>query len=668
MKLLEKFRFKEGIELKNRIVMPAITVNFTEKGEVSDKLVDFYLKMAKGGVGMIIVGGCTINETAGGEFMLSLKDDYVIEEFKKLTEAISREGAVPLAQLFHGGRYVHSFLIKGRKPLSPSPVISRYTGELPKEMTIEEIIQVEEDFVKAAIRAIKAGFNGVEIIGSAGYLISQFLSPAVNKRKDLYGGGRLNRFRFLKEIILKIREGIGDKVLLGVRLSGNEYIEGGGGIEDLKFYLKELNKLPVSYVSITGGWHEATFPQITYHVPPAAFSYLGRIAKQHTDLPIILSNRINRVEVGEELLNHGYCDLVAMGRAVIVEPELPLKVLNDEPLFHCIACNQGCFDNIMTLKSLECSVRPELELGDTIHIASKKRRVVVVGAGPAGLRVAYTASRRGHEVLLFEKEKSPGGLIKYISRLPHKKEFIYIIQDLISHIEKLKNVKLYLEVEMTPLQIKEVDYDAVVIATGSTYPPPLSIKGIDGKWGNIYSVIDILKDNFVLTGDNVVIIGGGGAGLDVALKLASIGTLSPDQLYFLFRYEAEKVELLKELVTKGKLNITVVEKLRHVGKDIGPSTRWVIKKEIEMRGINLITESEVVEVKRDSVVIVHRRSEKISEVPADLVIYATGCIPQRSLYDTLHDKIDEIYLVGGALGGRDIKFALSSSEKVARLL
>ena len=665
MLILKEFQLKDRV-LRNRIVMPAMHLGYSEKGKVTDRLIEFYKLRAEGGVGLIIVGGCRVDEFSGGDYMLSLKDDSFIEGFKKLTSVVKSYGSVILAQLFHAGRYVHSFHIGNKTPLSSSAVRSRFTGEVPKEMTIDEIKETQDHFVEASLRAIKVGFDGVELIGSAGYLISQFLSPSVNKRKDRYGGSRLNRFRFLKELILKIREGIGDSYILGVRLSGNEYVEGGGGVDDFRFFVRELDKLPVDYISVTGGWHEAFLPQITYHVPSSAFSYLGRIAKAHTNKPVILSNRINKVEIGETLLKEMYCDLVAMGRALVADPFLPRKIREGKPIIHCIACTQGCFDNIMRMMPVECSVRPEIELGEAkkIEIAKRRKRVVVVGGGPSGLRASLTLFKRGHEVLLFEKEEELGGMVNYISKLPHKREYRYIVEDLKALI-KNTDIKVYLGREFKEKELEEFSPDSLVIATGSIYPKP-NIKGIDK--GHVFPAIDILKDRFYLTGKDIVIIGGGGVGLDIALKLALVGTLSPEKLYFLFVHDGERVELLKELCLKGNLNITIVEKLRRVGRELGPSQYWIVKKELEMRGVNIMTGVEVEEIRDEYLLARDIKRDALIKIKADMVIYATGVIPNRALYDRIKSRFDEIYLIGDAEAGKDLKYAISSGEKIARII
>ncbi|MFN3534315.1 MAG: NADH:flavin oxidoreductase, partial [Desulfatiglandales bacterium] len=350
-----------NIEVKNRIVMTAMHLGYTPEGEVTERLIEFYRRRAKGGVGLIIVGGCTIDEYAGMASMIGLSEDRFIPGLKRLVQAVKREGAQIMAQLYQAGRYTHSAMIGGKKPFSASAVRSKLTGETPRALELDEIPVVQSSFAKAALRAKEAGFDGVEILGSAGYLISQFFSPITNKRTDIYGGSLENRMRFGIEVVRKVREAVGPDYPIVMRLAGNEFMEGGNTNKEARIFAQELEKAGVDLFNITGGWHETRVPQLTMFVPRAGFNYLASNVKTAVNVPVIASNRINDPEVAEDLILRGEADMVTMARALIADPDLPKKAMEGRlyEINHCIACNQGCFDNIFSFRPVTCLVNPE---------------------------------------------------------------------------------------------------------------------------------------------------------------------------------------------------------------------------------------------------------------------------------------------------------------------
>ena len=396
-----------SMTLKNRIVMTAMHLGYTPKGEVTDRLIDFYTTRAKGGVGLVIVGGCPVDEYGGMPSMIAIHDDSCIAGLERLTSAVKSRGAKIAAQLYQAGRYTHSSMIGGRKPFSSSAVRSKLTGETPRALELEEIPGVQDSFAEAALRAKRAGFDAVEVLGSAGYLISQFLSPITNLREDEYGGPLENRMRFGLEIIQKVRKAVGPEYPLFVRVAGNDFMEGGNTNREARLFAIEAEKAGVDLFNVTGGWHETRVPQLTMCVPRQGYVYLAQGIKSVVSVPVLASNRINDPHAGEEILRSGSADLVTMARGLLADPDLPNKAREGKSrlIYHCVACNQGCFDEIFSLRPATCLVNPVAGREGEVFVepAKKAKRVLVIGGGVAGMKAACVAAERGHTVSLVEQ-------------------------------------------------------------------------------------------------------------------------------------------------------------------------------------------------------------------------------------------------------------------------
>ncbi|MBE9547170.1 MAG: NADH:flavin oxidoreductase, partial [Proteobacteria bacterium] len=375
-----------NLKLKNRIVMPAMHLNYTPDGEVTDKLIAFYEERAKGGAALIIVGGCAVDEYGGYLNMIGISDDRFIPGLKRLTDVVHRHGALIASQLFHGGRYIHSSFI-GRSPVAPSPIASGLTREEPREMTIEDIKYTTDSFARAAERAKEAGFDAVEIIGSAGYLITQFLSPITNKRTDEYGGSFENRMRFGLEVAGAVRNAVGKDFTVLIRLGGNDFMPGGNTNREIRLFAAELEKCGIDAFDITGGWHESRVPQITMGVPRGGYTYLARGVKKVVSKPVISCNRINDPFLADKIIREGSADMAGFARGLIADPEMPNKARNGRlnEITPCIGCNQGCLDNVFVMKPIECMVNPragrELD-APPISKTETPKKVMVIGGGP----------------------------------------------------------------------------------------------------------------------------------------------------------------------------------------------------------------------------------------------------------------------------------------------
>jgi len=655
------------MELANRVVMPAVHLNYTPDGLVTDQLVHFYAERAAGGVGLIIVG-CPVDEYAGAGFMVGLSDDRFIPGLQRLTQAVHQEGVPVAAQLYHAGRYSHSTLI-GRQAIAPSAVASRFTHETPRQMSQADIERTVGRFAQAARRAQEAGFDAVEIGGSAGYLICQFLSPLTNQRQDGYGGDWQNRLRFALEVVGAVRGAVGPGYPVIFRLAGNDFMEGGNTNREARLLAQALEGAGVDALNVTGGWHETRVPQLTMAVPRGAFAYLAQGVKQVVDIPVISSNRYSDPGLADRVLRQGIADLIALGRPLIADPEWPRKAREGrlDEIVPCIACNQGCFDHIFTGQPVGCLMNPraghegEYKLdgstglttggstglttggstGLTTSLAAKARRVMVVGGGPAGMEAALTAAARGHQVTLYEKAERLGGQLNWAAVPPGREEFETAIQSLAARMARL-GVEVKLGQEVTLDLVRAASPDVVVVATGARPAAP-AIPRAESAY--VVQAGEVLEGE-VDVGRRVVILGGGAVGCELALYLAQMGTLDAPTLRFLVLNKAESWETLEALVTHGIKEVTLVEALPKVGQDIGLTTRWTILQDLRRHGVKMLVDATAREITPDGVVVTVDGREELIE--GDTVVLALGSSPDTALYEQLKDQVGQLYLVGDA--------------------
>jgi 2,4-dienoyl-CoA reductase (NADPH2) len=633
--------------LENRVVMTAMHLNYTPCGEVTDQFINFYAARARGGAGMIIVGGAEINDEACGiDFMLSIKDDRFIPGLTRFTQAIHDEGAKTAIQLYMAGAYSFSGL-KGLPVLAPSEITSYFTRQKTTAMTLEDIKRVQQDFVAAARRAKQAGFDAVEVIASAGYLICQFLSPKTNKRQDEYGGSLENRMRFGLETIRLVRGEIGPDTALIVRVAGNDFVPDSHTNKEAKVFARAVQEAGADCVNVTGGWHESRVPQITMDLPQAGYVYLARGIKENVDVPVIGCNRINDPFIAEEVLKEGVADLVGVARGLIADPEFVKKAREGraDEIRRCVACNQRCFDHVFQLLPVGCMVNPRAgkEVETEFGPAREPKKVLIAGAGPAGCELAVTAAQRGHKVILCEREDQIGGQVTWSAPATDKHDFHYLFDYFRAVLPKY-GVELRTGAEVTPDLVTAEKPDVVVVATGAApFKPP--IPAVEEP--NVFQAWDVLKGT-VQTGATVVIVGGGSVGLETAIFLAKKGTISPEQLYFLTMHDAESPEVLRELMVKGVKKVTVIEMLKRMGQDLGQSTRWVLLKELGMRGVTLINEAKMKDIQPGSVTYTDAQGNDVT-IPADSVVLAMGSRPENSLAKTLEEVgFQNVQVIGDA--------------------
>ena len=634
------------LKIKNRIYLPAMHLGMADNFEVTDQIVEFYAERARGGAGMITVGYATVDDLSGNTTNIGAHKDEFIPGLQRLSDAIKDNGARSCVQINHAGRYNFSFFLDGKQPVAPSAIASRMTKETPKALEIEEVHQIIDNFAQAALRVKKSGYDAVEILSGTGYLISEFLSPLTNQRTDEYGGSLENRMRFGLEVMKTIRNQVGKDFPIIVRMNGNDFMPGGQGRDELKEYAQTLvNEAGVDALCINVGWHEARIPQITAAVPRGAFAYLSRGIKEVVDVPVIASHRINDPETARVLIADDMCDMVAMGRSLIADPYLPEKAENgrEEEILHCIACAQGCFDNLFKLKHVECLCNPKAgyECDGACTIAETPKKVMIIGGGAAGMSAAIAAKERGHDVTIYEKSDELGGQLYLAAAPPGREEFAELAYDLETKVY-VNNIHVILNHTVDESFIDQEKPDHIILATGaSPLAPP--IPGADMP--HVVQAWDVLSDN-VYTGKRVVIIGGGAVGVETALLLAEKGTLSADVLKFLFVNKAETPETLYKLATQGTKQVTVIEMIEAIGKDFGKSTRWGMLQDVKRYGVESKLTSKALEITPTGIKV--ETGQGIEEIQADTIVMAAGSKSVNDLAAVIEAKKIPFDVIGDA--------------------
>lgn len=636
------------LPLKNRIYMPAMHLGMAVDYEVTDQLVAFYAERARGGAGAICVGYATVDEFSGNTTNIGAHRDAFVPGLARLARAIRAHGAAALVQLNHAGRYNHSFFLAGQPPVAPSAIPSRLTRETPRALSREEIQVLVGRFAEAARRVREAGFDGVEVLSGTGYLISEFLSPLTNQRQDEYGGSLPNRMRFGLEVMTAIRKAVGGDYPLIVRMNGNDFMPQGQSREELQAYARALTQeAGVNALSINVGWHEARVPQITTAVPRGAFAYLARGIKTQVPVPVIYGHRVNDLGTARQLLADGMCDLVAMGRALIADPELPAKALDgrEREILHCVACAQGCFDRLFQLRHVECLCNPVAghEEARRLAPAARPQKVMVIGGGPAGMQAALAAAGRGHAVTLWEQTTRLGGQLHLAAAPPGRGEFAGLVRDLASRLDR-SGITVRLGRQVDEALLRQERPERVILATGARPITP-TIPGKDLP--HVVQAWDVLQDR-VPTGSEVVVIGGGAVGVETALFLADKGTLSGEALKFLLVNRAEPVEDLVTMATRGTKRVTLVEMIDRLGEGIGKTTRWTLVQDLQRYHVRALTATRALEITPRGV-RVQKADGAAEDLPADTVVLGVGSQPDNRLAEVL-DRLGIPYAVAGDAG------------------
>jgi 2,4-dienoyl-CoA reductase-like NADH-dependent reductase (Old Yellow Enzyme family)/thioredoxin reductase len=626
------------VEISNRIMMAPMNTRFGYDGYVKDQLVDYYVERAKGGAGFICVEMGIVDYPIGstaGKGMIATDDDKYNPGLKQLATAIDKNGSVPFIELSHGGRYAHSGLT-GMQPVAPSPLRGfQGRGELPRELTTEEVEELVERFGDSAVRCSEAEFKGVLLMGSTGYLISQFGSPLTNKRTDRFGGKTpAERATFIVEIIKNIRKKLGNQFPVIYKISAEEYMDGGTVLEDSQIMAKRAEQAGASVIHTWAGWHESPKPMLPMSVPRGAFVYLAEAMKKIIDVPIMTGGRINDPRFASEIIRDGRADLVHFGRPFLTDPYFPKKAMKGDfdDINMCIACCR-CFDAMTTRGPVVCSVNAELgKEGDKFSNVEKSKKILVIGGGPAGMEAARILTLRGHQVTLWEKNDKLGGNLITASLAPHKEETNCLTNYLAYQMKKLK-VNIQLNKEATLDSISKENADEIIVATGAKAIIP-DIPGIDSK--NVVMALDVLKGT-ASTGNNVVIVGGGMIGCETA----------------------------ESLISKGK-EVSIIEMLPKIARDVGPATRWSVTMRIARWGIKQYTSSKVIRILNDGVEIEREGNSEIVE--ADTVVIAAGMEPVNSLFNELKEKVSNVHAIGDCSQARRMLNAIHEGYEIGRRL
>ena len=663
-----------SLELKNRVIMAPMSVGHTVDGFVDDSVADFYRSRAEGGAGLIVFANMQWDKVRYNPIHGALlTGEQFIPQLKKMTDAIHEGGSKVFAQLMHRGTSAPRATIQGMQAVGPSAVPRKFTHyEMPRELTVDEIHEFESWQADAAVIAKKAGFDGIEIETNTGYLYGQFWSPITNLRTDEYGGSVENRNRFMVETLEAIREKVGKDYPIQLRVCGSDLVEGGCTGEDLAEICGLLDKTGnVDSFSITAGWHDSPVPLITMEVPYANWLYLGRQIKAKVSVPVFQGVRM-QINVAEDVVERGDVDGAVIGRQWLSEPELVNKAMagNYDRIRPCIGCNALCLDAAQAGKPIGCIGNYECNREGELFDENKKfptqvksehpEKILVIGAGPAGMEFARVCALRGHRVTIWEKRDRTIGLSLYAATPPRRYDVRYIGQWLERECRAL-GVDIILNKEATEEEILAAskDFDRVVIAAGSKKVLPPIPTDENAK---IVHAWDVFEGTAQL-GKNVVVVGGGDVGIEVAMTIGEIGTITAEQLRFMMIYKTEPPEKLKELLCKGVHKVTVVEMGSKFAPDINPGSRWSIVYRTRQLGCTLLKETRVKQITANSVIV--ENADGIQEIPADTVVIAAGARPNNGLYAALEGKISKLNLIGDCVSVGRIHNAIESAYRTA---
>jgi len=624
--------------LRNRIVSSSHATNFHSViGPITDRAFNYYLSKATGGLGLIVT-----------QFTvpMALLSDATIPTYKNLADAMHQEGTKLMVQLALPGKFGSSDTYGGTlSSSSPLPATTPYrgTGEVPRQMEIEEIKEAVQGFAIAASRAREAGLDGVEISLAVGFLFSQFMSPAFNQRTDEYGGSLENRLRFPIETIDAVREAVGKDFVVGIRLTGDEFLEGGIDLELAKLNAQRLEATgKLDYISICAGTFfnpEAHIPPMYF--PPGCFAYLAAAIKEVVSLPVMAVGRINDPVQAEKILADNQADLVIMNRATICDPEMPKKAQEGrlDEIRKCTGCNEGCIGRWIQGLPITCAYNPEIgrEKEFAITPAPVKKRVMVIGGGPAGLETARVAALRGHQVSLYEKGSELGGQLNIAAKAPMREDFLEVPR-FYKHQMKILGVEVNLETEVTAEMVSAENPDAVVVATGSL-PYLTQIPGAEGA--NVVEVRELLQEK-VEAGQNVVVIAG--------------------------EQHIQAVSAADFLAEKGKTVELLTDGL-YPGAMLDAPTLMVVLPRLLSRGIKITPSTGVKEITENVVVVFNvftREERKIEGV--DTVVIATAGRADDALYRSLKGKVKELHAVGHCVSPRKMITSVLDAAQVGRVL
>lgn len=634
--------------LRNRVLMGSMHVGLEEAPNGFERMAAFYAERARGEVGLIVTGGIAPNERGrpmkGGAMMVN---EHEADQHRIVTQAVHAEGGKIAMQILHFGRYAYQPGL-----VAPSALQAPINPFVPHALTGDEVEQTIEDFVRCAALARHAGYDGVEIMGSEGYLINEFIAARTNHRDDEWGGSYAGRMRFAVEIVRRTRQRVGRDFIIIYRLSMLDLVEGGSTLEEVIALAQAIEAAGATLLNTGIGWHEARIPTIATKVPRAAYAWVTQRVMGQVGIPLITSNRINTPEVAERLLAEGYADMVSMARPLLADGDFVRKARQGraDEINTCIACNQACLDHTFGGKITSCLVNPrachETEL--VIAPAPAAKRIAVVGAGPAGLSFAVTAAQRGHAVTLFDAASEIGGQFNIAKKVPGKEEFHETLRYFRRQLE-LGGVALQLGHRVEAAQLIEGGYDEIVLATGIRPRVP-AIDGVDHP--KVLGYLDVLQGDRPV-GERVAIIGAGGIGFDVAEYLTHAGdsgAVAPRKFYAEWGIDTDYAQaggLAQPQAEPSPRRVHLLQrKSTKVGDQLGKTTGWIHRTSLKARSVAMGSGVAYERIDDAGLHITVDGQPQLLEV--DNVVLCAGQEPQRELHAALSAAGCSVHLIGGA--------------------
>ncbi|MCK0156824.1 NADPH-dependent 2,4-dienoyl-CoA reductase [Cellulophaga sp. F20128] len=655
--------------LKNRIIMGSMHTGLEEKKNGLEKIAAYYAERAKGGVGLIVSGGISPNVQGWtAPFSARMSTKKHAKHHKVITDAVHKEGGKICMQILHAGRYgYHPFLV------APSAQKSPITPFKPFKLNASGIKRTIRDFVNSAQLSKLAGYDGVEIMGSEGYLINQFISERTNKRTDGYGGSYENRMRLPIELVKQTREAVGAEFIIIYRLSMLDLVEKGSSWQEVVTLGKEIEKAGATIINTGIGWHEARIPTIATSVPRAAFTWVTKKMKAELSIPLVTSNRINMPETAEKVLAEGHADLISMARPFLADPEWVQKAEADkaDEINTCIGCNQACLDHVFQQKVASCLVNPrachETELN--YLPTEQKKNIAVVGAGPAGLAAATVAAQRGHAVTLFDADAELGGQFNMAKQIPGKEEFYETIRYFKKQLE-LHKVSVHLNTRVAAEDLQKGGFDEVILATGIKPRTP-TIPGIEHP--KVLNYIDVLKLKKPV-GKRVAVIGAGGIGFDVSEYLAHEGESTALNIdAWLQEWGIDKTlearsgtEGVKAIVAPSAREIFMFKRSKgKFGSNLGKTTGWIHRTTLKKKNVQFINNVQYIKIDDEGLHYIEDETPKVLAV--DNVVICAGQMPFKNLLEPLEAKGITVHVIGGAdvAAELDAKRAINQASVVA---
>ncbi|MEN3979925.1 NADPH-dependent 2,4-dienoyl-CoA reductase [Acinetobacter sp. CWB-B33] len=657
--------------LKNRVLMGSMHVGLEEVEGGYDRMAAFYAERAAGGVGLIVTGGISPNDHGvtfhGGSKLDTLEE---AEKHKVITQAVHDAGGKIALQILHTGRYSYQ-----AENVAPSAIQAPINPVKPHALTSAEVNQTIADFANCAKLSQIAGYDGVEIMGSEGYLINEFIAARTNHRDDEWGGSYENRIRFPIEIVKRTRAEVGENFIIIYRLSMLDLVEGGSTLEEVIQLAQEIEKAGATIINTGIGWHEARIPTIATKVPRAAFTWVTKKLKGSVQIPLVTSNRINTPEMAEHVLAQGDADMVSMARPMLADAEFVLKAEQgrSDEINTCIGCNQACLDQIFSMQIATCLVNPracyETEL--IFKESAQKKNIAVIGAGPAGLSFATYAADRGHQVTVFDAASQIGGQFNIAKTIPGKEEFYETLRYFKRKIELQPRIKLVLDHTATYEELAQADFDDIVVATGVT-PRKLTIEGIDHP--KVLNYLEVLKERKPV-GKRVAIIGAGGIGFDTAEYLShegESGSLNPQKFYDEWGIDTSYAHvggLKQPVLEQSDREIYLLQrKAKAVGAGLGKTTGWIHRTGLKHRNVKMIAGAHYDKIDDQGLHITVNDQPAVLEV--DHVIICAGQEEYTAMYDQLKADGKNVHLIGGAkeAGELDAKRAIRQGAELAAVI